>query len=82
MNNFDPAGKFSLIFNEDLLGLRFLDDLDKGLSSSGLVLDFETESGSQADRRLLSNDEVSAFDLSNFLQFKLRRGGEDSAFVD
>ena len=82
MNNFDPTGKFSLIFNENLLGLRFLDDLDKGLSSSGLVLDFEAESRSQTGRRLLGNDEVSAFDLSNFLEFKLRRGGEDSALVD
>ena len=82
MNNFDLTGKFSLTFNKALLGLKFLDDLDKGLSSSGLVLDFEIEYGNQPGRRRLANDEVNVFGLSNFLQFKLRRGGEDSALVD
>ena len=38
-NNIEPSGHFGLVFNQDLLGLSFLQDLGKGLTSAGVVSD-------------------------------------------
>ena len=68
--NVEPSGKFGVYFNADLAGLKFLETLDKGLSSKGVVLSFEG--------RLLE-ERGDDFKLSNFLMFSMIRGSEDSA---
>lgn len=82
--NVDPSGSFGLYFNAGVSGLSFLESLNKGLSARGVVDDngmgrrlSDHVRGGQ--RRLEGNED---FNLSNFLVFGIKRGGEDSAEVD
>lgn len=66
----EPSGKFGLYFNGGLAGLSFLESLNKGLSSNGTV--------SSSEFRQLGASSAS-FDLSNYLDFTIMPGSEDSA---
>ena len=35
VESIDPSGKFEVFFNVEMAGLSFLEDLDKGLSTTG-----------------------------------------------
>ena len=61
----EPTGEFSIIFDEDILGLAFLENLNKGLASRGTVTQ---ESGR---RRLDNITDASNFDLHEYLEFKV-----------
>ena len=67
-----PSGEFGLYFNGDLAGLKFLEKLNKGLSSTGSI---KTDNF----RRLKDEDKNEDFDLSDYLTFTIERGSEDSA---
>ena len=56
-NPIDPTGDFSLTFNEELLGLSFLEDLAKGLKSRGTVYDeFGEEAIAKAIRERIEKE--------------------------
>ena len=61
----EPTGEFSIIFDDEILGLAFLENLNKGLASRGTVTQ---ESGR---RRLDNITDASNFDLHEYLEFKV-----------
>ena len=58
-----------------MAGLQFLEKLNKGLSSQGTVK-------KDSNSRRLEDVENDSFQLSNYLDFKIVRGDEDSANAD
>ena len=80
----EPTGSFGLFFNAEVAGLAFLQALDRGLSSRGVVaegivgrrLKSEEFSESGPKRRLSGEND---FRLDSFLAFSIQRGAEDAA---
>ena len=82
--NVEPSGAFGLFFNSEIAGLSFLDQLNQGLASRGIVQDVQGQAVT-GDRRSLNRnlkEEESAFNLDSYIQFKIRRGSDDSASLD
>ena len=76
----EPSGLFSIVFDENIIGLSYLEELNKGLTSVGTVAD--KDENNARERQLASNaTNVDDFNLSDFLKFEVLRGGEDSADI-
>ena len=76
-NTVSETGEMSVFFNNDLAGPTLLNDLNKGLSTSGktsLRTDFH-------DYRYLDED-AGTFDLSKYFVFEVQRGDEDSSSIE